>query len=108
MILGDKPLISEAVLSQWHKEGIRDSEDADIMSHPTDAEAWHALDHFDPKFAGDPRSVHLSLLMDGFQPYRGPQYCVLLPANFCDAIQSTSQQISKGRVYIPCSCDSRS
>jgi hypothetical protein len=28
---------------RWHKEGICDSEDVDIMSHPADAEAWHAL-----------------------------------------------------------------
>jgi hypothetical protein len=28
----------------WHKEGKRDSEDPDIMSHPTDGEAWEALD----------------------------------------------------------------
>jgi hypothetical protein len=41
----------------WHKEGICDSEDADIMSHPTDAKAWHALDRFDPEFARDPRST---------------------------------------------------
>jgi hypothetical protein len=52
-----------------HKEGIRNREDVDIMSHPGDAEAWHTLDHFDPKFARDPRSVHLHLSMDGFQPY---------------------------------------
>jgi hypothetical protein len=38
----------------WHKEGIRDSKDADIMSHPTDANACHALDRFDPEFARDP------------------------------------------------------
>jgi hypothetical protein len=44
-------------LMRWHKEEIRDSEDPDIMSHPMDAEAWHALDHFDPEFARDPRSV---------------------------------------------------
>jgi hypothetical protein len=25
---------------RWHKEGIRDSEDTDIMSHPADGEAW--------------------------------------------------------------------
>jgi hypothetical protein len=54
---------------RWHKEGIRDSEDADIMSHPADAEAWHALDRFDPEFVRDPRSVHLDLSMGGFQPY---------------------------------------
>jgi hypothetical protein len=51
---------------RWHKEGIRDSEDADIISHPVDAEAWHTLDRFDPEFARDPRSVRLGLLTDGF------------------------------------------
>jgi hypothetical protein len=56
-------------LMRLHKEGIRDSEDPDIMSHPADAEAWHALDCFDLEFARDPRSVHLGLSMDGFQPY---------------------------------------
>jgi hypothetical protein len=54
---------------RWHKEGIRDSEDPNIISHPADAEAWHALDHFDPEFARDIRSVHLALSTDGFQPY---------------------------------------
>jgi hypothetical protein len=53
----------------WHKEGIRDSEDVDIMSHPADAKAWHALDHFDPEFTRDPRSVRLGLSTDGFHPY---------------------------------------
>jgi hypothetical protein len=48
---------------------ICDSEDPNIMSHPVNAKAWHALDHFDPEFARDPRSVRLGLLMDGFQPY---------------------------------------
>jgi hypothetical protein len=28
---------------RWHKEGICDSEDVDIMLHPADAEAWHTL-----------------------------------------------------------------
>jgi hypothetical protein len=46
----------------WHKEGIRDSKDADIMSHPTDVEAWHTLDRFDLEFAR-------GLSMDGFQSY---------------------------------------
>jgi hypothetical protein len=54
---------------RWHKEGKRDSEDDNIMSHPVDAEAWQALDRFDPEFARDPKSVHLGLSMDGFQPY---------------------------------------
>jgi hypothetical protein len=54
---------------RWHKEGMRDSKDPDIMSHPVDAEAWHALDHFNPEFARDPSSVRLGLSMDGFQLY---------------------------------------
>jgi hypothetical protein len=49
--------------------GKRDSEDIDIVSHPVDDEAWHALDHFDPEFARDPRSVHLGLSTYAFQPY---------------------------------------
>jgi hypothetical protein len=54
---------------RWQMEGISDSEDADIVSHPTDAEAWHALDGFDPEFVRDPRSVLLGLSTNGFQPY---------------------------------------
>jgi hypothetical protein len=54
---------------RWHKEGIRDSEDIDIMSHPTDDESWHALNHFYPKFARDPKRVHLGLSIDDFHPY---------------------------------------
>jgi hypothetical protein len=53
----------------WHKEEIHDSEYTDIMSHPADAEAWHALDHFDLEFTWDPRSVCLGLSIDGFQSY---------------------------------------
>jgi hypothetical protein len=54
---------------RWHKEGKRDSEDPNIMSHPTDTKAWEALDYFDPEFASDPRSVRLGLSMDGFHPH---------------------------------------
>jgi hypothetical protein len=62
--------LSEETVKQmrWHKEGKHDSENSDIMSHPTYGEAWQVLDHFDPEFARDQRSVHLGLLMDGFQP----------------------------------------
>jgi hypothetical protein len=52
---------------RWHKEGKRDSEDSNIMSHPADGEAWQALDRFDPEFVRDLSSVRLDLLMDGFQ-----------------------------------------
>jgi hypothetical protein len=54
---------------RWRKEGIRDNEDTNIMSHPADVEAWHTHDRFNPEFAEDPRSVRLGLSMDGFQPY---------------------------------------
>jgi hypothetical protein len=54
---------------RWHKEGKRDSEDPDIMLHPTDTEAWEALDYFDPKFVKDSRSICLGLSTDGFQPH---------------------------------------
>jgi hypothetical protein len=54
---------------RWHKEGKRETEDPDIMSHPMDSEAWQTLDCFDPKFARDRMSVHLGLSMDGFQPH---------------------------------------
>jgi hypothetical protein len=51
---------------RWLKEGIRDSKDADIMLHLVDVEVWHALNHFDPEFARDHRSVRLGLSTDGF------------------------------------------
>jgi hypothetical protein len=38
-----------------HKEGKCYSKDPDIMSHPADGEAWHALDRFDPEFEWAPR-----------------------------------------------------
>jgi hypothetical protein len=77
----------------WHKDGKHDSEDPDIMSHPADSEAWEALDHFDPEFARDLRSVRLGLSIDGFQPHSessSPYSCWLvfimpynLPSNKC-------------------------
>jgi hypothetical protein len=38
-------LLSKETTKQmkWHKEGKRESEDPDIMSHPTNSEVWHAL-----------------------------------------------------------------
>jgi hypothetical protein len=63
--------LSEEIAKQmrWYHEGKRESEDPDIMSHPADSEAWQTLDHFDPEFARDPRSVRLGLSTDGFQPH---------------------------------------
>jgi hypothetical protein len=51
---------------RWHHEGKRESEDPDIMSHPVNSEAWQTLDHFDPEFVRDPRSVRLGLSTDDF------------------------------------------
>jgi hypothetical protein len=63
--------LSEETAKQmrWHKEGKCDTEDLNIMLHPANTEAWEALDYFDPEFARDPRSVLLSLSMDGFHPH---------------------------------------
>jgi hypothetical protein len=52
---------------RWHKEGKRDSEDPDIISHPADSEAWEALDCFDPEFARDHMRCPL-WLVDGWFP----------------------------------------
>jgi hypothetical protein len=71
---------------RWHKKEIRDSEDADIISHPVDAEAWQTLDHFDTEFARDPMSVRLGLSTNGFQPYSCWPVFVMpynLPPNEC-------------------------
>jgi hypothetical protein len=54
---------------RWVKEGKRDGQDPDIMVHPSDGEAWKALDRFDPTFASNPRTIRLGLLMDGFTPF---------------------------------------
>jgi hypothetical protein len=63
--------LSEETAKQmrWHKEGKREAEDPDIMSHPVDSEAWQTLDYFDSEFARDSRSVRLDLSTDGFQPH---------------------------------------
>jgi hypothetical protein len=78
---------------RWHKEGKRDSEDSDIMSHPADGEAWQALDRFDLECARDDRSVRLDLSTGGFQPHNtdsSPYFCrpvfvmpYNLPPNIC-------------------------
>jgi hypothetical protein len=62
--------LSEEIVKhmRWHKEGKHDREDPDIMSHPTDTEAWEALDCFNPEFARGP-SVRLGLSTDGSQPH---------------------------------------
>jgi hypothetical protein len=63
--------LSEETTKQmrWPKEGKRDSEDSDIMTHLADGEAWQALDSFDLEFPRDPSSVRLGFSTDGFQPH---------------------------------------
>jgi hypothetical protein len=51
----------------WHKEGER--ENNNVMVHPSDGEAWKALDNFDPYFARDARNVRIGLATDGFNPF---------------------------------------
>jgi hypothetical protein len=40
-----------------------------VMVHPSDSEAWKALDDFDADFARDARNVHIGLVTDGFLSY---------------------------------------
>ncbi|WVZ76293.1 hypothetical protein U9M48_024280 [Paspalum notatum var. saurae] len=53
---------------RWSKERKREYDD-DIMTHPSDGEAWQALDRFDPEFGSDPRSIRFGLATDGFTPF---------------------------------------
>ena len=52
---------------RWHKEGVR--ENKGVMGHPSDGDAWKALDSFDPVFAADARNVRIGLATDGFDPF---------------------------------------
>ncbi|KAL5647773.1 hypothetical protein ACJX0J_042128, partial [Zea mays] len=52
---------------RWHKEGVRDNDD--LIVHPSDGDAWKALDMFDPDFAADPRNARIGLATDGFRPF---------------------------------------
>jgi hypothetical protein len=52
---------------RWHKEGVRENDQ--VMGHPSDTEAWKALDDFDPDFTRDARNVRIGLATDGFSPY---------------------------------------
>jgi hypothetical protein len=52
---------------RWHKDGER--ENKEVMVHPSDSDAWKALDNFDPEFTRDVRNVHIGLATDGFTPF---------------------------------------
>jgi hypothetical protein len=52
---------------RWHKKGVR--ENNQVMVHPSDSEAWKALDDFDADFIRDAWNVHIRLATNGFSPY---------------------------------------
>ena len=52
---------------RWHKEGVRENDK--VMVHPSDGDAWKALDNFDPDFADEARNVRIGLATDGFTPF---------------------------------------
>jgi hypothetical protein len=52
---------------RWNKEGVR--ENPDVMAHPTDTDAWKALDSFDFSFAHEVQNVRFGLATYGFSPF---------------------------------------
>jgi hypothetical protein len=65
---------------RWHKEGVRENDQ--VMVHPSDSEAWKALDNFGADFARDARNVRIRLVTDGFSSYNmsaaSYSYCPVL------------------------------
>ena len=62
----------EAKLMQWHAEREKPEEDPEkgyIMTHPSDAAQWEALDIAFPRFGGDARNVRLGMSTDGLNPF---------------------------------------
>jgi hypothetical protein len=93
-------------LMLWHKEGDCERQDPDIMMHPSDGDSWKALDHFDPEFARDARSVRLGLCTDGFTPYDNSSTSYSCwPVLSCPT--TPSQQMHERRVHISCPYYSR-
>ncbi|XP_028753509.1 uncharacterized protein LOC114713090 [Neltuma alba] len=58
---------------RWHYEH---NQGSNVLSHPSDSQAWKVLDIAYPDFAYDPRNVRLGLCADGFTPFgqSGRQY----------------------------------
>jgi hypothetical protein len=52
---------------RWHKDGV--CENDQVMVHPSDSDAWKALDDIDADFTRDARNVRIRLARDGFSPY---------------------------------------
>jgi hypothetical protein len=51
----------------WHKDDERKNKE--VMMHPSDSDAWKALDNFDLEFARDVRNVCNGLATDSFTPF---------------------------------------
>jgi hypothetical protein len=49
---------------RWHMEGVRENDQ--VMVHPSDSEAWKALDEFDADFTSYAQNVCIGLATDGF------------------------------------------
>jgi hypothetical protein len=56
-----------AMHMRWHKD-CTNRQDG-LMVHPSDGDAWKALNNFDPDFASDARNVRIGLATDGFTPF---------------------------------------
>jgi hypothetical protein len=52
---------------RWHKECVRENDQ--VMVHPSDSEAWKALDDFDADITRNARNVRIGLATDGLLPY---------------------------------------
>jgi hypothetical protein len=40
-----------------------------VMTHPSNNDAWKALDDFDPEFASEARNIRIRLATYGFPPF---------------------------------------
>jgi hypothetical protein len=56
-----------AMHMRWHKDHT-DKQDG-LMVHPSDGDAWKALDNFDPEFASNARNIRIGMATDGFMPF---------------------------------------
>jgi hypothetical protein len=60
-------IFSSGIQGIGPKEGVCDNDD--LIVHPSDGDAWKALDTFDLDFAADPRNVQIGLATDDFTPF---------------------------------------
>ncbi|KAK1611607.1 hypothetical protein QYE76_035280 [Lolium multiflorum] len=57
---------------QWHAERQKPEEDPEMgymLTHPSDAGQWQALDIAFPRFGGDARNIRLGMSTDGLNPF---------------------------------------